>query len=751
MKMTLRFVLPLLVALGVIAYGVSPVIEALTLHWFTRDIELRSQLIVNTIQDSLVPLLDAKENKKVIAVLTKVTQDDRLMAIGYCDPAGNLVFKTQHYPKEVTCASVQYEVTDKGRQRGLAGGDVFVTSYSVDTGRKDLGSVVLVHDMSYVQRRSSDTRKYVFLFFVALGLIISALTVLIAQLSWRGWVSSLRTFLRGGEFQSKGRSHSPELTPIIKEFRTIIRQLESNQRIRDESLLSWTPKTLKTILERELAGQEILVVSNREPYIHHQKDDGSTEVRYPASGLVTALEPVMRACSGTWIAHGSGNADKDNSDKLDHVPVPPENPKYTLRRVWLTPEEEQGYYYGFSNEGMWPLCHIAHTRPVFKSSDWKQYKAVNEKFAEAVVREAKTSDPVVLVQDYHFALLPKMIRERLPNATIITFWHIPWPNPEAFGICPWREEILEGMLGSNIIGFHIQFHCNNFIETVDRFLESRIDREHSTISLGGKLTAINPYPISIEWNPQWLSMQAPVPDCRKAIREKNGLAEDVMIGLGVDRMDYTKGILERFLAVEHLLQTQPRWVGKFSFIQIAAPSRSSIETYKRFQIDVRALTDRINARFGKEGYRPIVLLTEHHEPPEVFQYYRGADICFVGSLHDGMNLVAKEFIAARDDESGALILSLFAGASRELPEALIVNPYDVEQCADALRVALQMPEAEKKERMRSMRGLVQEYNVYRWAGRKLIDAARIKQRSRLLHKMASVRNWQHDGREGGVL
>ena len=744
MKLTMRFMLPLLLVLGSIAYTVSPVIETLTMHWFTRDLELRAKLIVNTLQDSLVPLLDSANDKKIISVFTKATLDDRLMAMGYCDQSGKLRYRTALFPKGLSCAPVNSELTEKGITHSLPGGDVFVTTHHVDTDQRHLGSVVLVHDMSFMQRRSSDTRKYVFAFFVALGLIISAITVLIAHLSWRGWISSLRRFLKGGHFESKGTGHSPELKPIIKEFRALIRQLESNQRIRDESLLSWTPKTLKNILERELAGQEILIVSNREPYIHHKNDDGSIEVRYPASGLVTALEPVMRACSGTWIAHGSGNADREATDSNSHTSVPPDDPKYTLRRVWLSPEEEQGYYYGFSNEGIWPLCHIAHTRPVFKSSDWNHYKAVNEKFADAVVSEAKTSEPVVLVQDYHFALLPKMIRERLPNATIITFWHIPWPNPEAFGICPWREEILEGMLGSNIIGFHIQFHCNNFIETVDRFLESRIDREHATISLGGKLTAINPYPISIEWNAKWVTSQPDILACRSAICEKNGLKPDLLIGLGVDRMDYTKGILERFLAVERLFETHPEWIGRFTFVQIAAPSRSSIETYKRFQVDVRALAERINSRFGTDSYRPIVLRVEHHEPSEVFQYYRGTDICFVGSLHDGMNLVAKEFIASRDDENGVLIISLFAGASRELPEALIVNPYDIEQCAEALQVALEMPAAEKKERMRTMRGMVQEYNVYRWAGRKLIDAARIKQRNRLLRKVASIGNWHSD-------
>ncbi len=400
--------------------------------------------------------------------------------------------------------------------------------------------------------------------------------------------------------------------------------------------------------------------------------------------------------------------------------------------MWLSPEEETGYYYGFSNSGLWPLCHIAHTRPVFRSADWSAYVTVNRRFADAVVLEAKTEDPIVLVQDYHFALLPRMIRERLPAATVISFWHIPWPNAEAFGICPWREALVDGLLGSSILGFHTQFHCNNFIDTVDRYVEARIDRETYTVSYGGDQTAVRRYPISIEWPLSSRTMQKPVAQCRARVREENGLAPDAVIGVGVDRLDYTKGILERFLAIERLLEIDPLWIGKFVFVQIAAPSRSSIDEYQDFDAKVRALARRINERFSGKGRAPILLKVEHHDPDEVYEYYRAADLCFVSSLHDGMNLVAKEFVASRDDERGVLILSQFTGASRELPEALIVNPYDIDQCAAALRTALVMPPSEQRDRMRSMRGLLQDFNVYRWAGRMLLDAAQMRTRSRLL-------------------
>jgi trehalose 6-phosphate synthase len=483
-----------------------------------------------------------------------------------------------------------------------------------------------------------------------------------------------------------------------------------------------------------LRGDDVIVVSNREPYIHQRRGE-RIEVQRPASGLVTALEPIMRACSGTWIAHGSGSADRDVVDRHDRVGVPPEKPAYKIRRVWLSAEEEAGYYYGFANEGLWPLCHIAHVRPIFRSSDWAHYVAVNRKFAKSVVAEARTGNPIVLVQDYHLALLPRMIREEMPNATVITFWHIPWPNPESFAICPWRQEILAGMLGSSILGFHTQFHCNNFVDTVDRFMEARVDRENFTVSFGGESTAVRRYPISVDWPPDPALLAKPVEQCAADVRALNNFPAGHRFCIGVDRLDYTKGILERFRAVERLLEMNPEWIGRFSLIQIAAPTRSSIDEYQSHEAQVRALAIRINERFGRGGRDlplPIVLKVEHHDAGQVYEYYRAADCCFVSSLHDGMNLVAKEFVAARDDEHGVLILSQFTGAARELPEALIVNPYDTDQCAAALHLALTMPLAEQRDRMRLMRGLVAEFNVYRWAGRMLLDAASMRQRSHLV-------------------
>jgi trehalose 6-phosphate synthase len=498
----------------------------------------------------------------------------------------------------------------------------------------------------------------------------------------------------------------------------------------------WTPARLKQTLNRYLHGERIVILANREPYIHERTEDGSARVRYPASGLVTALEPVLRACSGTWVAHGSGSADRDVVDRHDRVRVPPGEESYFIRRVWLSAEEERGYYYGFANEGLWPLCHIAHARPLFRNEDWRCYQTVNQKFADAVCDEVDSDDPIVLVQDYHFALAPRLIRERLPRATVIMFWHVPWANPQRFGICPWRRELLEGMLGASIVGFHTRVDCNSFVDSVERVLEARIDRERNAVVQRGRYTLVRPYPIALEWPTRWGKEAPPVEECRSEVFSELDLPPGSLLGVGVDRLDYTKGVEERLLAVERLLERSPELIGRFTFVQLAAPSRTTIDRYRELNDDVERVAERINQRFGQRGYRPIALLRSHHEPPEVFRYYRAADVCYVSSLHDGMNLVAKEFVAARDDEDGVLVLSQFTGAARELTEALIVNPYDLEEASAALAAALGMSREERRDRMRAMRAFVAEFNVYRWAGRMLVDAGRLRSRDRLTGRLS---------------
>ena len=738
LNLQLRFLAPLLATLVVAAYFALPLMDRLTLRWFARDLNMRGNLVTNTLSDSIADALSDSRGARLQTLFDRAVQDERLFAIGLCSLDGTMLRRSNSFPRTLDCQQAQAAADLPDPRLRLAGGAVHVGVHTVEGESGPIAKLVVLHDLSFIDRRSQDTRRYLLLFIAALGLTIALITVVVAQLSWRGWVSGVRGLLRG-EGLLRPMMATPEMAPLAAEIRARMRDLEDEYRRAQGPQTQWNAERLRALLRTQLQGDQVIVVSNREPYIHEATAEG-VAIRRPASGLVTAVEPVMRACSGTWIAHGSGSADRTVVDRHDRVGVPPGRNEYVLRRIWLSPEEEQGYYYGFANEGMWPLCHVAHVRPVFRESDWEHYRTVNQRFADAVVDEARSDDPVVLVQDYHFALVPAMIRAKLPRATILTFWHIPWPNPESFGICPWRREILEGVLGSTILGFHTRFHCKNFIETVDRFLEARIEHEHSTISFGGKETLVESYPISIEWpsdaeRAAWL----PVADCRRKVFERLGLPPDTCLALGIDRFDYTKGILERLHAVERLLEKRPQWIGRFVFVQVAAPSRSLLEEYQTFQERIARVTERINERFGRPGYRPVHLLAEHHEHDAVTELFRACDMCVVTSLHDGMNLVCKEFVAARDDEQGALILSRFAGAAREMTEALIVNPYHVEETADALDRAATMPAAEQRERMASLRMTVRENNVFRWAGHMLSDAGRSRLRERIEARVQSHR------------
>ncbi|MDO8299749.1 trehalose-6-phosphate synthase [Lacisediminimonas sp.] len=732
-RFSLRFILPLALVVGLFAYAVMPVVNDMTVRWFVRDLEARSQMLASALQQPLLEYVADKNQKKIRQLFDRSVQEGGLYALGFCSPSGQLLYRSSTYPVVLGCRAGGAGSETQRSLVDLPDGRVHVTESQVRQGTEVLGQLILVHDMRYIERRTAETQHYLITLFALLAVVISLITVFIAHLSWRGWINAVKGILHLDERSSRSLSAPPEVQPLVGDLRALLHEMRVDRRGEGVSAINWTPEKLRSLLHDELSGDQILVVSNREPYIHTRTPEG-IEVRRPASGLVTAVEPVMRACSGTWIAHGAGTADRETVDANDHVAVPPRKPSYTLRRVWLSKEEEQGYYYGFANEGLWPLCHIAHVRPVFRTSDWEQYVAVNQRFADAVIKEAHSEDPVVLVQDYHFALLPRMVREKLPRATIIMFWHIPWPNPESFGICPWREEILEGLLGNTLLGFHTPFHCKNFLETVDRYLEARIEHEASTISYGGELTEVEPYPISIAWPDEF---PRSVPDCRADVRRELGLSDKHLLALGVDRLDYTKGIIERIQAVERVLELYPSLIGHFSLVQIAAPSRSSLDEYQNLESRVRALALRINKRFSNGSYEPIILKIEHYDSEDVNRYYRGADVCMVTSLHDGMNLVAKEFVAARDDERGVLILSQFTGAARELHEALIINPYHIEQGAEALHRALTMPEGEQRERMRSMRILVRDFNVYRWAGRMLIDAARLRRRERVTARIHS--------------
>lgn len=517
-------------------------------------------------------------------------------------------------------------------------------------------------------------------------------------------------------------------------------------KVSKEALSShWDVSALRSLLSSRLSDDQIIVVSNRQPFTH-EKVENEVKLAQPASGLVTALEPVVRACNGTWIAHGSGESDRDFVDDADRCPAPSTGGAYTLRRVWLSPEEQRGYCDGFANSGLWPLCHMVHVRPVFSESDWQLYRTVNARFADAVVREARGPNPIVLVQDYHLALVPALVRAKLPHATIVSFWHIPWPHPDQMGMCPWLPELLRGLLGSDIVGFQTPQHLRNFADLARRSGKEVLQGEAPKVVQHSHTTQIRSYPISIAWPTVSEAAKVPIVEsCRGAVRARWSLGPQGKLIVGVDRFDYTKGIMERLQAFEQLLVTQPQWKGLVRFVQVAAPTRTGLKEYSDFQIQVFAEVARINARFATSDDEPIVLLDQHHDRAEVDALYRAADVCLVTSLHDGMNLVCKEFVAARDDEQGVLVLSQFAGAANEMGRALIVNPYHTVQVADALHQALAMPPEEQRHRMRALRDTVKAANVYRWAATMLMDAAtlRVPAQPLALHKPSVLHNAVH--------
>jgi trehalose 6-phosphate synthase len=479
----------------------------------------------------------------------------------------------------------------------------------------------------------------------------------------------------------------------------------------------WTRDRLHEFCETRLSGCKFIVVSNREPYIHQRGPDG-IECITPASGMATALHPVMVATGGTWIAHGSGNADRDVVDAMDRVPVPPDQPAYTLRRVWLTPELEQGFYYGLSNEGLWPLCHITFNRPVFRPEDWAHYRQANEIFADAVIEEAGTEPTIVFIQDYHFALLPRILKQRgKGNLVIAQFWHVPWPNKEVFRAFPWGEELLDGMLGNDVLGFHIRLHCQNFRDTVDRVIEARVNPDLSLITRGGSDTLVRPFPISIDFAGHEAASQSPEVDRAMTLWAQRLNLRGRKLGVGIERLDYTKGIPSRLQAIDYFLTHHPEWRGRVVFVQIAAPSRSSLVSYQMEEAEVDALAAGINARWSTPEGPVLFLFKQHHGPVDMMALHRLCAVFMVNALHDGMNLVAKEFAASRADERGVLLLSRFTGAWRELNEAVSFNPFAVHEIGEALLTALDMDEAEQGRRMSRMREHIRFNNVYRWAGK----------------------------------
>jgi len=737
MRMSFRLIVSLVIAVTVVSL-LFAFYEARADNRARRaDLEKRAQVLAESLQETVEPLLARNAHANLKRIVERFGNRERLDGVVIYDAQAQPTVITPNLVKRLGAEPPPLdERVFRGepwaRFFGKPPEEAHVYAIPIHNDDRVTGALAVFHDASYIDAQNSKVWRDAFKHVLIQMLLISTITLLIVRWSMERPIARMAQWLR--ELRSESGTPNPDfpeehvLRPLTKEVTHLAASLrvarasaEEEARLRDAADSLWTAERLRVFQENALEGSRLFVVSNREPY-EHVHVGGAVEVRVPASGLVTAMEPILRACAGTWIAHGAGDADHESVDGHDRLRVPPDEPQYTLRRVWLTREEEERYYYGFANEGIWPLCHIAHTRPIFRAEDWQAYCDVNAKFARAVLDEINgVENPTVLIQDYHFALLPRMIKESRPDARVLIFWHIPWPNPEAFGICPWQRALLGGLLGADLIGFHIQSHCNNFLETIDRTLESRIEWERFAVNRGGHITSVHPFPISVDLKdtPAFDAFQER--GNRAAVMKQIGVQAD-FLGVGVDRLDYTKGIPERFRGIERFLEKYPQYQGRFTFVQIGAPSRTHIDRYQRLIAEVEAEAERINKRFANRQWRPIVLLKKHHNHEQIEPYYRASDLCLVTSLHDGMNLVAKEYVASRSDDGGALILSLFTGASRELLDALIVNPYDTDELADAICNALEMDSRQRHERMRRMRRVVKQHNIYRWAAN-LIGAA----------------------------
>ncbi|MDE2293398.1 MAG: trehalose-6-phosphate synthase, partial [Elusimicrobia bacterium] len=745
MRLTLRLAASLIAAATLVAGGSTWLQTRLQRQRLIEDMNRRGEAVGEGLIEAAGDALERRDAKDLQRFVGRVRRLERLVGVAlYVDPKAPLAATQGFDPPVDAKGAVGAAFASGEAQSGLGGGLHWSVQPYVDDGAIK-GAALVVHDASYLDARVAETWRRSFLRLLIDALLIAAISLWLVRWNILAPMTQMADWLKvvraGGEAPPPSDAAARLFEPLAKEVSRLGETLtaarsaaEEEARLRVAGDAVWTPQRLKEHVRAALGGRPIFIVANREPYMHVRRGR-KIEVLTPASGLVTGIEPILLACDGTWVAAGAGDADREVVDGNDRLRVPPDHPQYTLRLVWLSKEEEEGYYYGFSNEGLWPLCHIAHTRPMFRPEDWAMYRAVNVKFAQALLQELEgTEEPCVLIQDYHYALLPRLIKEARPDARVGLFWHIPWPNPEAFGICPWQREILDGMLGADVLGFHIQFHCNNFLETVDRALESRIEWDSFTVNRKGHATAVRPFPISVAVpDPGSLG---PEPD-REALLKDLGVKAD-FIAVGVDRVDYTKGIVERFRAVERFLEKEPSYRGRFTLVQLAAPSRTHIKRYNDLNVELESEAERINWRFATKEWRPIVLQRRHHNRSDILPFYRAADLCMVTSLHDGMNLVAKEFVASRSSDDGALILSRFTGAARDLRDALLVNPYDVEQTAEAIRYALAMPAEERARRMGAMRAAVRDRNVYYWAGRLIESLAKARVQPRPHHERPLV-------------
>jgi len=742
--LSVRLIVSLIVGITLVSLGFSYYQVVAERRALRGDLERRAEVLGESLAGNVEKTWGTGSNQALQRLVQRFGNREHLIGVAVYDRQAEIVAMTPELDKTLPSsprALTEAIRDDHDESTFVKLGNTQILIFALPLHHEDelSGGLVIVHDASYIRAQMLRVWRETFFRVLTQMFLIVLITLLIVRWSIGGPIALAAQWMRA---MRTGRISSSQKMPNLDMFRPLAHEVatmaeslnlarsaaENEARLREAGESMWTADRLSVHIQTRLEGSRLFVVSNREPYIH-QRNGKALNVVVPPSGLVTALEPVLNACDGTWIAHGSGDGDMEAVDVLDRLRVPPDNPRYTLRRVWLSKQEEEGYYYGFANEGLWPLCHIAHTRPIFRASDWQHYQEVNGKFTAAVLEEiADTPGPVVLVQDYHFALLPRLIKEKRPDARVAIFWHIPWPNPEAFGIVPWQRQLVDGLLGADLIGFHVQSHCNNFLATVDRVVESRVDWEHFSVLRQDHRTMVRPFPISVDLTddePGEAHSNIPAYLERASLLRNLG-TEALLLGIGVDRVDYTKGILERFLAIERFLEKYPTYQSKFTFVQIGAPSRTHIKRYHDLLAEVEAEADRINWRFQSDKWKPIVFLKRQHSHSEIVPYYRAADLCMVTSLHDGMNLVAKEFLAARRDERGVLILSQFTGAARELRDALLVNPYDIDQSAEAIRVALEMDPEDKQLRVHRMRRTIKEHNIYRWAGNLITELCEVR-------------------------
>ena len=745
MRTTLKLVLPLALSVVLVSLLYASYQYRTQRRSLHNDLSRRAATLAETLQESVEAVPSRATDTNLQRMVARIGQREHLLGVAIYNRAGKVLAITPDHPQyfeERPNTAARSDKLDAGAADFLsvAGLPLYVYALPLHRDTEQTGTVLVIFDTSYIDERLSHSLRDSLLTALLQTILITALAFVLVRwnitaplartakwlVTMRAGSSDTSSELPKGEFFDQIHTEVKHLAHALNTARAAAQE---EAQLRESQSSVWTAERLRVSLRNKLGAKPLFVVSNREPYMHvfHEKEK-AIQMIVPASGLVTALEPVLQACNGTWIANGSGNADREVVDEHDHLQVPPDRPTYTLRRVWLTEEEESGYYEGFSNEGLWPLCHIAHTRPTFRLDDWIHYQRVNRRFADAVLEEMKgAQSPILLAQDYHFALLPKMVKEARPDAAVAIFWHIPWPNAEVFGICPWQRELLEGLLGADLIGFHIQTHCNNFLETVDHALEALTEWDRFAVNRQGHVTRVRPYPISVAF-PKTNGEAKP---SRSAGEERGVLCAELgieasLLAIGVDRLDYTKGIIERFRGVERFLELHPAYQHRFSLVQIGAPSRTDISRYQQFMQEVNAEAERINNRFQVGHWKPIVLLMRHHSHQEIARFYRAASVCLVTSLHDGMNLVAKEFIAAREDEQGALILSSFTGAAHELTDALLINPYDVQQLADAIYQALDLSSEQQATRIARMRKTIHEHNIYRWAAHLLSDLTEIR-------------------------